>query len=385
MEREKAATPRTKQQSEEKTDMAEQNITYQCPSCGAPLRYDPNGKLVCSSCSNEYEVDAVEAYAKANAGEGKDFDWGDYKKTFTENASHMEETTVYVCRFCGAAIETTATTAAMRCPYCDNEIIITDQIKGGLKPNAIIPFSVDKKAAMQAIKDTFKGKKLLPNDFAAEHKLGKMQGVYVPFWLFDSTVDGTMAFDGTRVRTYSDSNYNYTETSHYLITVDGFARYLKVPVDGSEKMDNDLMDALEPYQYDGLKAFDPAYLSGFLADRFDEDPDKSLPRASERMMKNATENFRDTAKPGYTTLTEKSRNLKLVDPGVAYALLPVYLLNLKYKDKNYRYAVNGQTGKVVGELPISKAKSFLYGLLIFLAGSSVSALIATLLIRWLFT
>ncbi|MBR6914800.1 MAG: hypothetical protein IKN36_00430, partial [Clostridia bacterium] len=96
---------------------------------------------------------------------------------------------------------------------------------------------------------------------------------------------------------------------------DGFARYLKVPVDGSEKMDNDLMDALEPYQYDGLKAFDPAYLSGFLADRFDEDPDKSLPRASERMMKNATENFRDTAKPGYTTLTEKSRNLKLVDPG----------------------------------------------------------------------
>ncbi len=357
----------------------EKTVSYKCPACGSPLTYDTSGKLVCGACSNEFEVDAVKKFSEAE-NESNGFEWGDYKKDFESGSEKLENTRVYVCKFCGAAIETDGTTAATHCPYCDNEVIISEQLTGSIKPNAVIPFKVDKNAAVAAVKKHFKGKKLLPNDFAAEHKLGKITGVYVPFWLFDSGIDGNMNLNTTNVRHYSDSDYNYTETKHYLVTLDGQMRFSKIPVDGSEKMDNDLMDALEPFDYSELTDFNPAYLSGFLADRFDEDPDESLPRASARMNNSAQDVFKSCASE-FDSVSVKSSNMSLVDPSVKYVLLPVYLLNLKYKDKNYRFAVNGQTGKVVGELPISKIKSFLHFGLFFAIAAIIGGVIAYFVTR----
>ncbi|MBO4692783.1 MAG: hypothetical protein J5659_00100 [Clostridia bacterium] len=357
----------------------EKNISYKCPACGSPLTFDPGGKLKCGACGNEFDVDAVKRFSDAE-NSSRNFDWGDYKKEFQKGSEKLENTRVYVCKSCGAAIETDGTTAATHCPYCDNEVIISEQLSGSIKPNAVIPFSVDKNAAIDAVKNHFKGKKLLPNDFGATHKLGRITGVYVPFWLFDSGIDGNMNLNTTDVRHYSDSKYNYTETKHYLVTLDGSMRFSRIPVDGSEKMDNDLMDALEPFDYSGLTEFNPAYLSGFLADRFDEDPDESLPRASARMNTSATEVFCGCASE-FDSVSVKSSNLSLVDPSVKYVLLPVYLLNLSYKNKNYRFAVNGQTGKVVGELPISKIKSFLHFSAFFAVAGAIAGVIAHFILR----
>ena len=355
-------------------------VSYKCPACGSPLTYNPGGKLVCAACLNEFDPEAVEKFAEAER-ESKGFDWGEYKKEFSEGAERLENTVVYVCRFCGAAIETDGTAAATHCPYCDNELILSDQLSGSLKPNAIIPFAIDKNAAMQAVKNHFKGKRLLPNDFGASHKLSKITGVYVPFWLFDSGIDGNASINATNTRFYSDSEYNYTETSHYLVTVDGSMGFSKIPVDGSEKMDNDLMDALEPFDYQGLRDFNSAYLSGFLADRFDEAPDESLPRASERMKNSAEQVFLGCASE-FGTASIKNSAFNLINPTVKYVLLPVYLLNLQYKEKNYRFAVNGQTGKVVGELPISKAKSALQFGIFFAIAAAIGGIIAYLIMRW---
>ena len=360
--------------------LPEENLlSYKCPACGSPLRYSPDGKLVCDSCSNEFEVDAVKKFNEEGAGE-QGFDWGNYKEKFEAGSEKLENTRVYVCRFCGAAIETDGTTAATHCPYCDNEVIMSDQLSGSIKPNAVIPFSVDKKAAIAAIKNHFKGKKLLPKDFYEEHRLGKIQGIYVPFWLFDSGIDGNTNINAENRRFYSDSDYNYTETKHYLVALDGSMQFERIPVDGSEKMDNDLMDALEPFDYSGLKEFDPAYLSGFLADRFDDDPDESLPRASSRMTNSAEDIFLECASE-FDTASIKNSNYHLVDPAVKYVLLPVYLLNMQYKEKNYRFAVNGQTGKVVGELPISKLKSFLQFCLFGIPAAAIVSTIAYLIIK----
>ena len=357
----------------------EKTISYKCPACGSPLTYDTSGKLVCAACANEFEVDAVKKFNEASAGETS-FDWGDYKKAFESGSEKLENTRVYVCKFCGAAIETDGTTAATHCPYCDNEVIISEQLTGSIKPNAVIPFAVDRNAAVEAVKNHFKGKKLLPNDFKAEHRLSKITGVYVPFWLFDSGIDGSVNLNATDKHYYSDSDYNYTETKHYLVSLDGAMQFSRIPVDGSEKMDNDLMDALEPFDYSGLKEFDPAYLSGFLADRFDEDPDESLPRASSRMENSAVTIFSGCASE-FDSTSIKSTNLHLVDPSVKYVLLPVYLLNIKYKEKNYRFAVNGQTGKVVGELPISKVKSFLHFSMFFSVAAAIGGIIAHFVLR----
>ncbi|MBR4761371.1 MAG: hypothetical protein IK086_01880, partial [Clostridia bacterium] len=335
-------------------------LSYKCPACGSPLTYNPGGKLVCGACSNEFDVQTVEKFAATAQGKDSgEFNWGDYKKAFEAGAEKLENTAVYVCKSCGAAIETDGTAAATHCPYCDNEVIISTQLTGSLKPNAVIPFAVDRQAAIEAVKGYFKGKRLLPNDFGAEYKLGKITGIYVPFWLFDAGIDGSVNLNAENIRHFSDSDYDYTETKHYLVSLDGGMRFSKIPVDGSEKMDNDLMDALEPFDYSGLREFNSAYLSGFLADRFDDDPDESLPRAGARMDNSAREIFKGCASE-FDRVSIRSSNLNVVDPSVKYVLLPVYLLNLSYKDKNYRFAVNGQTGKVVGELPISRVKSALY-------------------------
>ena len=334
----------------------QQTVTYKCPYCDAPLRYIAGGKqLGCASCGNKFAPELLEQYSRFTKKDAP-FDWGDYKKSFQRDLRRSEKP-VYVCRSCGAALETDETVASLSCPYCDNEIVLSDRLSGGLQPNGVIPFALDQKAA---VRNYFKGKKLLPRDFTAFHTLSKIKGVYVPFWLFDAGVDGDAAFDCTTVRRYSDSDYDYTETKHYLVRVSGSMRFSGVPVDGSEKADDDLMSALEPFDYSGVVPFDPGYLAGYLSDRFDSDPDESLPRASERMEDCTAAHLRSAVGDGYNSVSFKGSDLRLDAPGVKYVLLPVYLLNVNYGGKSYRFAVNGQTGRIVGELPVSRAKKLGY-------------------------
>lgn len=357
--------------------MSDQIESYKCPSCSAPLRYDTSGQLVCDSCSNTYDPEVIKMMDSYDREE-KPFDWGKYKEEFEKDAERLENSVVYVCRSCGATVETDATTAATRCPYCDNEIVITDRLEGGIKPAGVIPFKIDKARAIESVKAHFKGKKLLPNNFKDQHTLDKIRGIYVPFWLFDSGIDGKMVMDATTVRVWSDSSYDYTETKHYLLSVDGSMKFDGVPVDGSSKMDNDLMDAVEPFDYSEMREFDPVFLSGFLADRFDEDPDAGLPRAEERMKASAEAAIRSEADE-FTTVRVRNSLMNLVSPTVKYVLLPVWLLNVNYGDKRYRFAVNGQTGKVVGELPVSKLKKWLF----FGAWTAVVGAIASLIAYWI--
>ncbi len=360
--------------------MAMETISYKCLSCGSPLKYDKDGKLKCDACDSEYDLETLKCYYDTEDGD-KEFEWGDYNKSFEQNKESLDGTVVYVCRSCGAAIETNPQTAAMRCPYCDNEIIMSDAVKGGLKPNAIIPFKIGKEGLESAVLQYFKGKPLLPKGFLKKQKIGKIQGIYVPFWLFDATLDGNMIMEGTETLCYSTSKYNITQVNHYLIDIDGKMSFKKIPVDASVKMDDDLMDSLEPYDYSELVDFDSAYLSGFLADRFDESPDDSLPRASQRMKNSAEEVFINSVNKSFDTISRKNSNMKLENSSVKYVMLPVYLLNVGYMGKNYRFAINGQTGKVVGELPISKAKKWMYFSAAFLAALGVCMAVAALLIR----
>lgn len=324
-----------------------------------PLTFSANeGVLKCNACGNSFPVETVKALYDSEQKK-TEFNWGDYKKNL-DQSEKLENTNLYICRSCGAAIETDATTVATHCPYCDNVVVLSDKVEGGLRPNVIIPFKIDKKGLNDSINKYISGKKLLPNDFFDNRKISKIQGVYVPFWLFDAGLDGSMSMNATRIRHYSDSNYNYTETSHYLIEVDGEMRFEKVPVDGSIKMDDDLMDSIEPFNYSQLVDFDSAYLSGFLADRFDNDPDESLPRASNRMLNSAVKTVKSLVDKDYGSTSLRTNGMQIKGASVKYALLPVYLLNMEYNGKKYRFAVNGQTGKIVGELPISKAKKRKY-------------------------
>lgn len=361
----------------EKKPESEKTDQYKCPSCGAPLKFSAaTGKLACESCNNEYDVGTIEQYVKNNTEAS--FKWNKKYKDLLKDT--LPEMTVYNCQSCGAEIITDGTTAATHCPYCDNEVVITEKLSGALKPNGIIPFKIVKDGIKEKIREFCKGKKLLPDNFFDEQKIDKVQGVYVPVWLFDGKLDGTVSFDGTTTSSYTSGNYRYTTTKHYLIECDGGMAFASVPVDGSIKMPDDLMNSIEPYDYSQIVPFDGQYLSGFLADRYDQDPDESIPIASQRMMNSAAARFAATA-GGYSA-TMRHNDLTLTDPAVKYVLLPAYVFNLTYDGKLYRFAMNGQTGKLVGELPIDQRKKKRAFRIPFWIVFAIAWLLLFLLVRW---
>ena len=93
---------------------------------------------------------------------------------------------VYTCKSCGGELVCDESTAATACPFCGNPIVLTGRLSGDLKPDYVIPFKLDKKAAEAALRNHMKGKRLLPNLFRSENRISEVKGVYVPFWLFDA-------------------------------------------------------------------------------------------------------------------------------------------------------------------------------------------------------
>ena len=344
---------------------------YKCPGCGAPLAFDASsGQVTCEHCGNTYSVaDIVSAQKQECATE--EFDWGNYKAGLSTEV--LDNTVVYQCRSCGAILETDESTAATSCPYCDNNIVITDRVSAGLKPNAVVPFEIDKKELKEIVHGFYRGKKLLPRNFFNDSYIDRILGVYIPFWLYDCTVEGEVNFRGERVNRTETSRESIITTYEYLLQRNGEMSFSNVPVDASTKMDDDVMDSIEPYDFSKMVPFDGAYLAGFMADRFDSDPDQELPRVNRRVMNSALSGIESTVGE-FSSIREHSNTLRLRNAKVKYVLLPAYIINCEYGGKKYQYAVNGQTGKIVGELPSSKAlargyflKAFAIALAAFIA------------------
>ena len=269
----------------------------------------------------------------------------------------------YVCRSCGGEIACDENTAASSCPFCGNPVVMTGRLSGALKPDYVIPFQLDKKAARQALKNFYAGKRLLPKDFKDRNHINEVKGVYVPFWLFDAKADVTMRYKATKVRTWSDSKYYYTETNYFHVSRGGNMKFIRVPVDGSKKMPDDIMESLEPFDFSEAVDFQTAYLAGYLADKYDVDSKESIGRANERIRRSAQAAFDATVK-GYTTVTKEAGSIRLRNGKVKYALFPVWLLSTTWNGQNYLFAMNGQNGKMAGDLPLDKAayRKWLFGL-----------------------
>ncbi len=229
-----------------------------------------------------------------------------------------------------------------------------DQFSGSLRPDYVIPFQLDKKAAKEALKKFYAGKRLLPGTFKDSNHIDEVKGVYVPFWLFDAKADVNMRYRATKIRTWSDSRYYYTQTDFYSVSRSGNMEFKRVPVDGSKKMPDDLMESLEPFDFSGAVDFQTAYLAGFLADKYDVDSHESAGRAGERIQKSARAAFDATVR-GYTTVTQEAGSIRLQNGRVTYAFFPVWLLSTTWNGKQYLFAMNGQNGKMTGDLPLDKA------------------------------
>lgn len=327
-------------------------LEYKCPSCGGALSFDSRlQKMKCPYCDTEFEVAALKELDEALKNEpAEDMTWQEQSGHHWQEGE-TENLASYVCRSCGGEILTDVNTAATSCPYCGNPVVMTPKVSGSLRPDCIIPFKLDKEAAENALKGFLTGKPLLPKAFKSESHIKEVKGVYVPFWLFDSHADGEARYRTTRVHTWSDSRYYYTRTSHYSVTRAGGLDFAAVPVDGSSKIADALMESLEPYDLSQAVDFQTAYLAGYYADKYDVGAEDSAQRANQRI-KSSMEGFLRQTVTGYASVVPENCSVRLSQGSTRYALYPVWLLNCKYKEKNYLFAMNGQTGKMVGDLPV---------------------------------
>lgn len=351
--------------------MPTQVTNYQCPACTGPLHFvGASGKLECDYCGSTYDVAEIEAlYAekeakaaetqqkeeqkqtakKQEAAEGG-WDTSDMSDDWGDDADAMR---AYSCPSCGAELLCDETTAATSCPYCGNPTVVPGKFSGALKPEYVLPFKLAKEDAVKALKAHYKGKPFLPKAFSAENHVQEIKGVYVPFWMFDGKATGSAQYEATRSRCYTSGDYEVTETDHFDVFREGSISFEKVPVDASSKMPDDYMDSIEPFDYKELKRFSTAYLPGFLADKYDVSVEDCHERADTRCEGSLVAALGDTV-TGYDSCVPVSHDVKLRRSKVHYALLPVWLLSTKWQGKNYLFAMNGQTGKLVGDLPLDK-------------------------------
>jgi len=298
-------------------------------------------------------MEDLRAYAAQTAEKHADNMCWDTAAGGTWQEGETDGLRLYGCKQCGGEIVADETTGATHCPYCGNPVVLSGHFAGLLKPDLVIPFKVDKKAAIDALKNHYKGKRLLPKVFKDQNHIEEVKGLYVPVWLFDADADANVEYEATRVRTWSDSEYNYTATSHYAIIRSGGIGFENVPVDGSTKMDDTLMESIEPFDIREAVPFKTAYLPGYLADKYDVDAQASIARANQRIKQSTEDAFRNTVQ-GYETVTTVTSNISLQNGRARYALYPVWILNTDWTGKKFTFAVNGQTGKIAGDLPMDK-------------------------------
>ena len=330
-------------------------LEYKCPCCASALVFDDQSqKLKCNACENSFEVDAIEQLAEEH--NRATFQW-DERTESQWTADEEAEIHSFSCPSCGGEILTDATTAATFCPYCESPAIIGARLGQALRPDGVLPFQTSKEDAKAAFLKFCKKKPLLPKFFMERHRVERITGIYVPFWLYDCNCIADNSYKATRIHRWSDSRYHYTRTDHFLLRRKGSMAFDGIPMDAASKMNNVIMESIEPFDYSQIVDFNTAYLSGFFADKYDVSADAGHARVQERIETTVDGAMRSTC-IGYASVIPVARNLQVSHGKCRYVLLPVWMLHTKYKDKTYVFAMNGQTGKLTGTLPVCAKRSW---------------------------
>ena len=328
---------------------------YKCPNCGGNMLFDPQKKLLCcESCGSTKNPNEF------NESEVKEEDNG------TEEGGVVN----YKCPSCGAELVTDEYTSATICAYCGSPNIIEDRLSSTFEPDRIIPFKYDRNYTIEAIRKWCNDGIFSPADLLRKSNLDKVTGIYVPFWLYDIYTNTDMSAEGTRVRVYRRGDTEYTETSRFDVYRNVDAEFDKIPADASKKMEDRFMDLMEPFNYGELTDFDMSYMSGYMAEKYNYSSKELSGRAIGRVDKYATELAKETIS-GYDSVSVLRSNVNSDIRNEEYVLLPVWIYKYRYNNQDYTFMMNGQTGKIIGKPPISKARVF---------GVYLSSMIAVFLI-----
>ncbi len=348
------------------------SLNYKCPGCGAPITFNPKtGGFKCEYCFNQYTEEELTQYLQQQEA----------KKTAAgvqTEAADGGTVKQYICQNCGAEVVAGDTSSASFCYYCHSPVVLGDRLKDEFKPDKIIPFKIDKKDAVLKFKEWTRGKKYVPSDFTSASTQDKITGMYLPYWQADITANIDYHAVGLSVSSWNTGDTEYTKTDKYKIDRSGTVDINNLQELAFTKIDKNLIDGISPYNEDEQKDFSTGYLAGFFSEQYNIKKEDVLPVLTEKAKQNTLDVIQNSA--DYSTIENEENNSTYSVKECRYVLLPSWILTYLYKGKTYIFAVNGQTGKSFGELPIDKTKLALASGII--AGITAAALILGGLFIW---
>ena len=344
-------------------------LTYKCPNCDAGLVFDAEKqKFVCDFCISSFtEAELADTDAAAKAEEAD-----------RANSEFAEEIDQYYCPSCGAEVIADKSTVSDTCYYCHNPIVLSDKVSGVLKPAKIIPFKFSKEEAQSQFLRFAKKKKFVPRDYFDTAQMEKIGGVYYPFWVTDADTDSAMNAIGKNVRTWRSGDYKYTETTTYSVYRQGRIHFEDITTSAISTEDKEMLEGILPFPSDAYVDFSMPYLQGFVAKKRDIDTEQISAEVKSRIDGYSQTLLKRTT--NYDSIDVKSLNVAVLSSHWLYSLMPVWILTYKKKhrkdEKTYTYAMNGNTGKVYGELPISIPKLLLLAFAVLLGSFALTAALA---------
>jgi len=326
--------------------------SYKCPSCGYNLVYSTDEQLLsCTFCGSSYSPEKIDLLSQIVLPDQGDDD--------TEADDKQE----IICDSCGAKIITDNNTSATFCAFCGSPSLVFGRLTRRFRPDYVIPFKLSREDAVEKIREFVRSRKYAPSRLLEKKIDRKLTGLYVPFWLMDA-----YCYMHSYNTGYKDG---FSGKEKYSIVATMDIAFKNVPFDGAINMRDDLMESIEPFDCSELKPFTTSYLQGFYAQRYDQSVEKLSDRILCRLQRYGTEAAAATNK-SYDYYRSDGCVTSPHDIEQKYALFPVWLYSYEYGGKRYSLAVNAQTGKVDGDLPVSRLRKILR----YLGYYSVNFLIA---------
>lgn len=326
----------------------------QCPTCGAGVRFDiASQKMHCDYCGNSFEPSSVPDNSSRDDAKG----------------AEVFDTFVYSCPSCGGELLTTDKTDAIGfCPYCGGASMLFDKMREQWRPDYIIPFQITKEQCKEFYVKAAKKSPFTSNQYRNPELIESFRGIYMPYWNYRALQRGPFVLRGKKTGVFRNSFFKEDGNINY--TLDGYAH------DASLSFDDRISENLAPFDTSQHKPFAPCYLSGFYADIGDVSA-RTYHKRSEDYMRKATvkamaEDKRIAHAKGVKKIKidKDSAQVPTQITSAARVLYPVWFMSYRKNNRLTYAAVNGQTGKVSADLPLSPLK-ILIAVLIF--GAAIAA------------
>lgn len=339
-------------------------MNYKCPNCDGPLTFNPDKQLFCCEfCLGEFPPAQVQQMS-AEKEQQQTYDEREVKhaeqvrqeaKAQNVEGDDGEYAVSYTCPSCGAEVVTTSTTAATTCFYCYNPVVLGSRLSGEFNPDRVVPFELSKEKAMDRFLAMCGKKWFLPKGFAGKQQFEKLNGVYFPYWFADEQKTAHLAATGKKIRTWRSGNKEYTETRIFHVVRGGNVIIKNVFERALKNESREMLQSVHPYDLNKAQPFAMSYLSGFQAEKRDLDKKDVEPIIEQKMHDYAEQALKNTME-GYDVIETESFNERTDLSAYTYNLLPVWMVTYNFNGDIIPYAINGQTGKAYGKLPVAVGK-----------------------------